>query len=445
MTRNSIDRWRNNLQVAAMRRGELSKVAVTLRVPSSHLGKMPRFFRAQVAAHGICLQHDSTLVGRPVVSKCKRTAFTLVELLVVIAIIGILVALLLPAIQAAREAARRSECRNNLKNIGLAIHSFHESRKQFPTGGTFPGARIEDYLVDRVSVADPAQRKGPPNGPLKQGIGWMFQILPFLEEGAVGTITRQADLSKNPIPLYNCPSRRGITMSNNSNYGDESVTVSLVDYAAATAGPSRTEIGNAIDDYFQNPFNHNEEVFWGCPACGSSFPTANTVRNMQAAGTPVQFRGIIQRTDWEVVPVSTFNPEGGRRAGFGVKMTFSKIVDGTSKTLLVSEKRLRPSEYAGISTRPGAGSTQAPLFDDRGWADGWDYEHLRSCVFPIEQDGELPDSDNEFAYSFGSAHPSGINALFADGAVTSISYDIDRETFNRLGHRHDGEAITQSY
>ena len=66
-------------------------------------------------------------------------------------------------------------------------------------------------------------------------------------------------------------------------------------------------------------------------------------------------------------------------------------------------------------------------------------------MFPVAQDGETPDDDGDFAYSFGSAHPGGMNALFADGSVTSISYDIDRETFNRLGHRSDGETITQSF
>jgi prepilin-type N-terminal cleavage/methylation domain-containing protein len=84
----------------------------------------------------------------------KTRGFTLVELLVVIAIIGILVALLLPAIQAAREAARRTQCKNNLKNIGLSIHNLYETYKQFPSGGTYPGARIQDHLRDTGTVPE---------------------------------------------------------------------------------------------------------------------------------------------------------------------------------------------------------------------------------------------------------------------------------------------------
>src|SRR4029079_8320895 len=93
----------------------------------------------------------------------KKRGFTLVELLVVIAIIGILVALLLPAIQAAREAARRTQCKNNLKNIGLSIHNLSNTLRYFPTGATEPNPSIASYLKDTYSVPNPLSRVGPPN------------------------------------------------------------------------------------------------------------------------------------------------------------------------------------------------------------------------------------------------------------------------------------------
>jgi prepilin-type N-terminal cleavage/methylation domain-containing protein/prepilin-type processing-associated H-X9-DG protein len=365
-----------------------------------------------------------------------QRAFTLVELLVVIAIIGILVALLLPAIQAAREAARRTQCKNNLKNIGLSIHNFHDTYKFFPTGGSAPNPKIEDYLKDSATQTDPTKRIGPPNGPLEQGLGWMYQILPYLEEGAVKGIVQHTQLDGVVIPLYNCPSRRGPTKGADPDYP------SLVDYAAATAGPTRSEIGNTIDDYFANPLAHQWEIFWGSPEQQNvGLPNLNNVPSMAADGYPMQYRGIIQRTDW--IPRPSIIPAGGQHLGFMKKVSFAQVPDGVSKTLLVAEKRVAPAYYTP--------SDPFPVSDDRGWADGWDYDQLRSCMIApqADTDGVISDEDvhatfARYHYQFGSAHPGGINALFADGSVHAINYEIDAETFNKLGGRADGEVADSS-
>ncbi|MCA9147637.1 MAG: DUF1559 domain-containing protein, partial [Planctomycetales bacterium] len=112
----------------------------------------------------------------------RSRGFTLVELLVVIAIIGVLVALLLPAIQAAREAARRTQCTNQVKQMMTAMLN-HESAKQaFPSGGIIPWPNIQDYLTGP---------NGRPYGPEKQGLGWAYQILPYIEADNVLNISNQ--------------------------------------------------------------------------------------------------------------------------------------------------------------------------------------------------------------------------------------------------------------
>src|SRR5690606_567922 len=129
-----------------------------------------------------------------------RRGFTLVELLVVIAIIGILVALLLPAVQQAREAARRMQCSNNLKQMGLAIHNHENALKIYPTGGNVPWPVIEQYVT-----------AGRPNGPDKQGLGWAYQIIPYMEGQNVYIVTKQAELEAIALSFYFCPSRRSPT------------------------------------------------------------------------------------------------------------------------------------------------------------------------------------------------------------------------------------------
>lgn len=384
--------------------------------------------------------HDRCMPSgaRRISTATPSNGFTLVEVLVVIAIIGLLVALLLPAIQASREAARRTQCKNSLKNIGLSVHNLVDTYKYFPTGGTDTFPTLEFFLSDTHTQPNANLRQGPPNGPLKQGLGWLYQILPYLEEGAVKNIVRSGQLMGIAIPLYNCPSRRSATFSQQvfgSGNGFQ-----LVDYAAAVAGPARSEIGDSeFNKYLADSHptypqftSKQAEVFWGCAGCPASGGRGLVdLKSKFVAGKIPKFRGIIQRTDW------FDSPSPGRHVGWGVKMTVAKINDGASKTMLAAEKWIHVSKYLG--SYPA---------DDLGWATGWDFDALRSTLIKSRPDSQDPppvDSNDEDPgnYPFGSAHADGINAVFADGSVPFISYDVDLENFNRLGHRFDGEVIDE--
>jgi prepilin-type N-terminal cleavage/methylation domain-containing protein/prepilin-type processing-associated H-X9-DG protein len=347
-----------------------------------------------------------------------KRGFTLVELLVVIAIIGILVALLLPAIQAAREAARRTQCKNNLKNIGLAVQNFHDTYKFFPLGGTEPYTKFDLYFTG-----------GKPNGPREMGLGWPYQILAFIEEQNAqanaaaafqpGDITRAtAAIEENYVAVYNCPSRRGPTRAGSPDPAT-GVRPWLIDYAGAMAGPSRTQDPAKFPSYLSDPGSNVKTLFWGCPACDLA------AQPSPGLAPTAFYRGIIQRCDWN----------GMKHLGFSKIISMKKVVDGTSKTMVIGEKRLRPSNYEN-----GA------WHDDRGWSDGWDPDIMRSTMFPFAQDAELPDTsragDHVLPYGFGSAHAGGMNAMFADGSVRSISYEVDNENLNRLGNYFDDETLT---
>ncbi|MGI9456235.1 MAG: DUF1559 domain-containing protein [Aeoliella sp.] len=185
-------------------------------------------------------------------------AFTLVELLVVIAIIGVLVALLLPAVQAAREAARRTQCVNQLKQMGLAMLNYENTRGEFPTGGT-----------------EPWHDQGPDTLKFSKGYGWMVQILPYVEQGALQSISagygegdkdRDQVVRSTPVSLYFCPSKRGpIVRVLPASAEDCSQGCALNDYAGATPANVLNLERPSHEPWYWQGVTHGD-VTWGGPS-----------------------------------------------------------------------------------------------------------------------------------------------------------------------------------
>jgi prepilin-type N-terminal cleavage/methylation domain-containing protein len=377
---------------------------------------------------------ETVMKRRNLRSSRRSAAFTLVELLVVIAIIGVLEALLLPAVQAAREAARRTQCVNNIKQMMLGMQNHESARKAFPSGGVAPWPRIEDFLTDSKPGIENSNVSGTPLGPDKQGLSWAFQILPYLEGQGLYNLKTTAQVESATVPMYHCPSRRPPTRY-------LGVGAILMDYAAAVPFRTPGEMGQAIYNAALQP-----AADWGNKACSAQqmWSAASGGPRFQKTGSGVTINskttsgsttattlgnsyapsmGVIVRANY-----CAHCDDAKRGTGFYTRISFNQISDGSSNTMVVCEKKLTPSLY-----EVGA------WHDDKGWSDGWDPDTLRTTIC-------LPGPDRENAslgddYSFGSAHAAGMNAGFADSSVRSLTYEIDLEVFNYLGHRADDQSI----
>lgn len=320
-------------------------------------------------------------------SSNSRSAFTLVELLVVIAIIGVLVALLLPAVQSAREASRRTKCMNSLRQFGLAFHNHHDTHQILPDGGE----NWSPTAYPRTMVS------GAPGVAPNQNWGWGYQILPYIEQTNVWKEANDATVRGAVLPIYFCSSRR------------KPMTI--------VVGPTNPQIPAAMLDYVGN---------------GGTDAFLSPVQSQVVNGIGVDIPGaaVGNGTDGAVVR------RPGQFPNRSQSIRLAVITDGTSNTLLIGEKRLRPENLG-----------KAQSHDDQGFTSGWDRDEI--CWGNIAPDIDRRGQDG--FYQFGSAHPSGFCATFCDGSVHIIRYNIQSNNkpsatvplgvWQRLCKREDGMSI----
>ena len=323
--------------------------------------------------------------------KSGRLAFTLIELLVVIAIIAILIALLLPAVQQAREAARRTQCRNNMKQLGIAIHNYHDTFTRFPIGEQNPVFRMNwrFSLLPYLDQAPMFNKCDTSYASVLSGVGG------FASAGGsgygVGT-GANAILKNWSMPGYQCPSS---TLGSNSNNGPTKnnteflQTHDYVGISGATPDPGgRTSVCSAATGY-------------GGIYCNNGFLAPNDCCNLKD-GT-----------------------------------------DGTSNIMLIGEQSgpiagqdYRSVYYGGWSGHTTAG--KAPTMTGSPWGSGT--TAVRYVINPKTVDVGT-DNTWDANTALTSFHVGGTHALMTDGAVRFLSENIDFTNLLRLSARDDGQVL----
>lgn len=348
-----------------------------------------------------------------------RKAFTLIELLVVIAIIAILISLLLPAVQQAREAARRSQCRNNLKQLGLALHNYHDAHSVFPAG--YYSYPTSDGSGPAAAQIDPQTWDGGP------GWGWGTMLLPYLDQANVANglepenpiwTPAYANLIAAKLPVFLCPSTTG---------GDDSFVVQDSSGAPLTIGGGQIILGRS-----HYVASHGQESCWG--ECGAALTGQIFTNIYTSTTTTVTINGDVSR-----VADGPFYRNS--------RTSFRDVTDGTTNTIFLGEHSSRLSDKTWVGVVPGAFTH--PRFTSP--ENGPDAAATLTLVHAGPSGGELDITGfpiihpvNFPTYHVGqmfSEHVGGGHVCLGDGSVRFISENINLILFAELSSIGEGEVV----
>ncbi|QDT66328.1 DUF1559 domain-containing protein [Calycomorphotria hydatis] len=338
----------------------------------------------------------------------RRIGFTLIELLVVIAIIAILIALLLPAVQQAREAARRSQCKNNLKQLGLAIHNYHDSHGTLPLG----------IVHQNLGTGQNSQWS------------WGALILPFMEQA----------------PLYK-----------SIGVGDISLAEAIDDAAKEALMQIPLSTYRCPSDV--GPQLNTEHPTYGATSAGGDLATSNYIANNGAHGraSGSGFVALLDDVD-----------SAGSVFAVNRKLKFRDITDGTSNTILIGERPWELDNPAGgdkllceagvvfgsrIQTNTNASldfiNTNSPKSHMRHVFGSGEAAINSITVGTLAKIGS-GDDEEHCRVGFGSPHVGGAQFVMSDGSVHFVSENIDHTpenaaldntVFENLLSRNDGNVV----
>jgi len=329
----------------------------------------------------------------PLSRRAGRAGFTLIELLVVIAIIAILIGLLLPAVQKVREAANRAACANNLHQLGLACHNYHD------TVGTLPPLRVTNNTVT-----------------------WFVLIMPYMEQDnlrnlwtptATYSSATNAAARVYQVKSYYCPSRRGprdVSRQEDVRPGDN--------------GPPPDFTGPFTDARFFGSNNPPGALgdYAGCVGSVDNYP-GNT---NDISWASVRSNGALIQGE---APVG---------ASFQGLTNLASIADGLSNTFLAGEKHV-PSGMFGRA-KVGDGSIYDGVWTTYSGRIAGPDDPLATGPKDVTPSTR---ADAFYARKFGSYHPGVCQFVFCDGSVKAVRTSIDPVNLRRLAVRNDGEVVSE--